>query len=149
MKRNLRDVLNAADNMIFDGIDILSSLKMKLGWLNQRQAVLSHNIANASTPGFVPQELPEPDFGAALAEASRGGFFATTNSRHMRGRSFGDSVARAFEKPDSQTSPDGNRVVVEEQMMRVAETQLKYAEATGLYKKVFSLWRTALGAGSA
>ena len=135
--------------MIFDGIDILSSLKTKLAWLNDRQAVLSRNIANASTPDFVPQDLTQPDFGAALAEASRGGFFKTTNARHMRGRSFAEGQARAVDKPDSQTSPDGNRVVVEEQMMRVAETQLQYAEATGLYKKVFSLWRTALGAGSA
>jgi flagellar basal-body rod protein FlgB len=135
--------------MIFDGIDILSSLKTKLAWLNDRQAVLSRNIANASTPGFVPQDLAAPDFSATLAEASRGGFFATTNARHMRGRGFADGAARAVDKPDSQTSPDGNRVVVEEQMMHVAETQLQYAEATGLYKKVFSLWRTALGAGSA
>jgi len=136
--------------MIFDGIDIISSLKTKLAWLNDRQAVLSRNIANASTPGFVPQDLAQPDFSAALAEASRGGFFTTTNPRHMRGRSMSDGTSRAVDKPDSQTSPDGNRVVVEEQMMRVAETQLQYAEATGLYKKVFSLWRTALGgAGSA
>lgn len=135
--------------MIFDGIDILSSLKTKLAWLNDRQAVLSRNIANASTPGYVPQDLTQPNFSAALAEASRGGFFATTNARHMRGRPLADGAARVVDKPDSQTSPDGNRVVVEEQMMRVAETQLQYAEATGLYKKVFSLWRTALGAGSA
>jgi flagellar basal-body rod protein FlgB len=137
--------------MIFDGIDIISSLKTKLAWLNDRQAVLSRNIANASTPGFVPQDLSAPDFSAALAEASRGGFFAVTNPRHLRGRgmSGGDFAARVVDKPDSQTSPDGNRVVVEEQMMRVSQTQLEYAEATGLYKKVFSLWRTALGAGSA
>jgi flagellar basal-body rod protein FlgB len=134
--------------MIFDGIDILSSLKTKLAWLNDRQAVLSRNIANASTPGFVPQELTAPQFSAALAEASRGGFF-TTNTRHMRGRSIADGSSRAIDKPDSQTAPDGNRVVVEEQMMRVAETQMEYAQATGLYKKVFSLWRTALGAGQA
>ena len=135
--------------MIFDGIDILSSLKTKLAWLNDRQAVLSRNIANASTPGYVPQDLTSPDFSAALAEASRGGFFATTNSRHLRSRSSSDGTARAVDKPGSQTSPDGNRVVVEEQMMRVAQTQMEYAEATGLYKKVFSLWRTALGAGQA
>lgn len=131
--------------MIFDGIDILSALKTKLAWLNDRQAILSRNIANASTPGFVPQDLTSPDFSAALAEASRGGFFATTNPKHMRSRSFADGTARAVDTPDSQTSPDGNRVVVEEQMMRVAQTQMEYAEATGLYKKVFSLWRTALG----
>jgi len=135
--------------MIFDGIDILSSLKTKLAWLNDRQAILSRNIANSSSPGYVPQDLATPDFAAAVAEASRGGFFTTTNPRHMRSRSQGDTAARVIDKPDSQTSPDGNRVVVEEQMMRVAQTQMEYAEATGLYKKVFSLWRTALGASQA
>ena len=29
--------------------------------------------------------------------------------------------------------------------MKVAETQLAYAEAAGLYKKMISMWRTALG----
>ncbi len=134
--------------MIFDGIDILSSLRTKLSWLNDRQAILSRNIANASTPGFMPQDLTAPNFAAALAEASRGGFL-TTNPRHMRSRSAADGAARAVDKPDSQSSPDGNRVVIEEQMMKVAETQMEYAEATGLYKKVFSLWRTALGASQA
>jgi flagellar basal-body rod protein FlgB len=47
--------------------------------------------------------------------------------------------------PDSQSSPDGNAVVVEEQMMKVAETQMAYAEAAGLYKKMNAMWRTALG----
>ena len=132
--------------MIFDGIDILSSLKTKLAWLNDRQAVLSRNIANSSSPGYMPQDLATPDFSAAVAEASRGGFFTTTNPRHMRARASASESSRAVDAPDSQTSPDGNRVVVEEQMMKVAETQMEYAEATGLYKKVFSLWRTALGA---
>ncbi len=132
--------------MLFDGISILSSLQTKLAWLNDRQAVLSRNIANASTPGFMAQDLAPPDFSAALAEASRGGFFATSNPRHMRARTAAASESsRTVDAPDSQTSPDGNRVVVEEQMMRVAQTQMEYAEATGLYKKVFSLWRTALG----
>jgi len=131
--------------MIFDGIDLLSAIKTKLNWLSDRQAILSRNIANASTPGFMPQDLTAPEFSAALAEASRGGFF-TTNPRHLRGRASVDGTAHAVDRPDSQSTPDGNRVVVEEQMMKVAETQMQYAEATGLYKKVFSLWRTALGA---
>ena len=135
--------------MIFDGIDILSSLKTKLNWLSDRQALLSRNIANASTPGFMPQDMTTPNFSAALAEAARGGFFATTNPRHMRARTVADGAARVVDKPDSQSSPDGNRVAVEEQMMKVAETQMEYAEATGLYKKVFSLWRTALGVSQA
>ena len=63
------NVLNAANaQMIFDGIDILLSLKTKLAWLNDRQAILSRNIANSSSPGYVPQDLAAPDFSAAVAE---------------------------------------------------------------------------------
>jgi hypothetical protein len=34
--------------------------------------------------------------------------------------------------------------VVEEQMLKVAETQIGFAQATGLYKKMTGMWRTAL-----
>jgi flagellar basal body rod protein FlgB len=36
-------------------------------------------------------------------------------------------------------------VVIEEQMLKVSETQINYAQATGLYKKMTGMWRTALG----
>ncbi len=51
---------------------------------------------------------------------------------------------RAVEGPGSQASPDGNSVVLEEQAMKVSATQMQYAEAAGLYKKMISMWRTAL-----
>ena len=63
---------------------------------------------------------------------------------HYLGTSAAGGAFRAVASPDSQSSPDGNAVVVEEQMMKVGETQMAYAEAAGLYKKMFSMWRTAL-----
>ena len=130
--------------MSFGDVPLINILQQKMGWLNDRQSVLSRNIANASTPGFVPQDLNAKDFAAAVSEAMRDGL-TTTNRMHLQSRSSVGGTFRAVATPDSQSSPDGNAVVVEEQMMKVAETQMAYAEAAGLYKKMFSMWRTALG----
>ena len=130
--------------MGFGDIPLLNILQQKMTWLNDRQSVLSRNIANASTPGFVPQDLNASDFAAAVSEATRGALTAT-NAGHLQMRSSVGGSFRAVTTPDSQSSPDGNAVVVEEQMMKVAETQMSYAEAAGIYKKMFSMWRTALG----
>jgi flagellar basal-body rod protein FlgB len=123
---------------------LLNMLQQKMSWLNDRQAVLSRNIANSSTPGYVPADLDEKDFTAAMREVLNGGS-STGGARHAGGSSFGTRSFRAVATPDSQSSPDGNAVVVEEQMMKVAQTQMAYAEAAGLYKKMTSMWRTALG----
>jgi flagellar basal-body rod protein FlgB len=130
--------------MSFADIPLLNILQQKMSWLNERQGVLSRNIANASTPGYVPMDLAGKDFAAAVSEATRGGL-TTTNKLHLRGGSSAGGSFHAVARPDSQASPDGNAVVVEEQMMKVAETQMAYAEAAGLYKKMNSMWRTALG----
>ena len=84
------------------------------------------------------------DFAAAVSDAMREGM-VTTNDLHLQGKSSVGGSFRAVAAPDSQSSPDGNAVVVEEQMMKVSETQMAYAEASGLYKKMFAMWRTALG----
>lgn len=130
--------------MSFGDIPLLNILQQKMSWLSDRQSVLSRNVANASTPGFVPSDLDPKGFQAAVAEATRGAL-NTTNDRHMQNRSSAGGAFRTVTKADSQSSPDGNAVVVEEQMMRMAETQMSYAEAAGLYKKMVAMWRTALG----
>ena len=130
--------------MGFGDIPLLNILQQKMSWLNERQSLISRNIANASTPGFVPSDLSTKDFAAAVSEATRGGVLST-NAMHLAGRAQADGAFRAVTAPDSRSSPDGNAVVVEEQMMKVAETQMAYAEAAGLYKKMVAMWRTALG----
>ena len=48
-------------------------------------------------------------------------------------------------KPDFETSPSGNSVVLEDQMIKVAETQMDYQTVTGLYSKSLGLIKIALG----
>jgi flagellar basal-body rod protein FlgB len=130
--------------MSFADLPIFNLLQQKMNWLGNRQDVLSRNIANASTPGYVPQDLRQSDFAAALSAVSRGDL-QTTNTRHLSSRAAAGGMFATIAAPGSQSSPDGNSVILEEQAMKVAETQMQYAEAAGLYKKMISMWRSALG----
>ena len=43
-------------------VPLLSMLRERMTWLNQRQDVLSQNVANADTPGYVARDLKPLDF---------------------------------------------------------------------------------------
>ena len=50
---------------------LLSMLRTRMTWLHQRQDVLSQNVANADTPGYVARDLKPLDFKDMLHAASR------------------------------------------------------------------------------
>ena len=43
-------------------IPLLAMLRDRMAWLNQRQDVLTQNVANVDTPGFVARDLKPFDF---------------------------------------------------------------------------------------
>jgi flagellar basal-body rod protein FlgB len=129
--------------MSFADLPIFGMLQQRMSWLGNRQDVLARNIANASTPGYTPQDMAKQEFGKALRAAQ--GALHMTSARHIQPGAGASAAHRVIEAPGSQSSPDGNSVILEEQAMKVAETQLAYAEAAGLYKKMISMWRSALG----
>ena len=45
--------------------------------------------------------------------------------------------------PDSETTLDGNSVVVEEQMLKMAESRMAYDAAIGFYQKSMQMIRMA------
>lgn len=134
--------------MMFDGMGLFDAIKGKLRWADARQSVLARNIANASTPGFTPSDIKAPDFEKILKGTAGTSGMMRTHAAHMNGQR-GGATGRGLEyvaQSDAERTPDGNGVQLEEQMARVAETQIAYAEALGLYRKTVGLWRAALGA---
>lgn len=120
----------------------------RMGYLSERQKVLSANVANADTPHYRPSDLKPMDFQAVLRGDQRIKM-AVTNKIHLAGTNqaamFGTEKA-AFGK-SYETSPNGNAVVLEEQMLKVAEVQSSYQLAANLYQKNMSMLRTAIGRG--
>ena len=64
-------------------VPLFSMLRERMTWLNQRQDVLSQNVANADTPAYVAHDLRALDFDKALKDETGGGRMVTTNVRHI------------------------------------------------------------------
>ena len=139
--------------MRLDNVPILALLRENMGFNAERQQVIADNVANANTPGFTPQDLDENAFMSALSremgQARAGGRnleLRTTQANHIQG-SAGNGAARTYstsDSPDSETTVNGNSVVVEEQMVRAQETRMRYESALSLYQKSIGLLRTAI-----
>lgn len=124
-------------------IPYFAALRAKLDQLTTRQRVVAENLANVNTPGFTPSDVESPDFQGLLRGSQPGQVrLAATQAGHLGGQ--GGSVRwRVVESPDSETTVDGNRVVLEEQSLKSAEVRMQYDLAIGLYEKGMDLLRSA------
>jgi flagellar basal-body rod protein FlgB len=125
-------------------LPLLSMLKERMSWLNQRQDVLSQNVANADTPRYVARDLKDLDFDRMVG-AQYGTKMATTNVRHIALSSMHGGKFEDHETPDQESNPNGNAVSLEVEMIKVADTQAQYAAAANIYAKAVSMMRTAIG----
>jgi flagellar basal-body rod protein FlgB len=125
-------------------LNLLDLAEQRMAWADQRQAVLAANIANANTPGFKPHDLRP--FEDALASA--GSLEpARTNSSHLAGTLPTTSPAEVPD-PTHLKSPDGNAVALDEQLVKVADTESTHQLVTSIYKTYLGMFRTAAGGGS-
>ena len=127
-------------------ITLFALSKKRMDWLNQRQEVLSQNIANADTPGFRPKDLKKFKFKELIRRESMQLNMDVKNADHLGGRRkrIKDFALEKTRKP-YETMPGGNAVVIEEQMHKVSETSTKHKIAADLYKKHLGMFRSALG----
>jgi flagellar basal-body rod protein FlgB len=120
----------------------------QMDWAAQRQKVLAQNISNADTPGYRPSDVKKPDFKNVLMSRAAPVKVARTNSQHLKGtipeqENFRtNGVRKTFE-----ASPDGNKVIIEEQMQKVGSTRGDYNTAITLMKSHMKMMKMALGGG--
>ena len=118
----------------------------KMSYLGERQKVLAQNIANADTPSYRPSDLKAMDFQAVLRGDQRVKM-AATHRVHLAGtgRDNRFDVEKAAFGKSYETAPNGNSVVLEEQMLKTADVQASYMLAANLYQKNLGMLRTAIG----
>lgn len=142
--------------MDLTSIPLMAALKKRMQWLHGNQSVLSQNIANADTPGYKAQELEKQDFSGLVNElssaekgmrTSAAAKLRTTDARHMAPGGANAGVPDAKDLKDGEESPTGNSVVLEEEMMKVADNQMQYGMVVNLYKKNMGLLKIAMGKG--
>ena len=129
-------------------IPIFAMLRARMGYLSERQRVIAQNVANASTPGFAPQDLKPFNFKAQMEAASQANAstLAVTQPGHMQSKSAKAGTAAAV-KPikvqDSETTLDGNSVVLEEEMMKMTQARMDFDAAVAFYQQSMQLLNTA------
>ena len=135
--------------MDLNKLPLFAMATKRMGWLARRQEVLSQNVANADTPNYVPHDLKAQNFRAMVKAAGGDGAgqvtLARTEPGHIGPRRDPGKFREAKDREDYETAPSGNAVVLEEQLMKVSETQTDYRMATSLYHKHISMIKDALG----
>lgn len=95
-----------------------------------RHALISQNIANADTPGYKAKDVA--DFSAVLKAQAMG-----------QGEASLDPMA-VIERP-TVSSPNGNSVSLEEELMRGAAAKQDHQLAISMYRSTLGLMKTAVG----
>ena len=136
-----------------DDVPLLALLRQDLSFNSERQRVIANNVANANTPGFTAQDLDRAEFERAVSDvmsqrrSDNGLRLRTSRDTHIGMSDSGAAGGRTWttrDTPDSETTINGNSVVLEEQMVRANETRMRYETALSLYQKSLGLIRTAI-----
>ena len=126
--------------MTSPSIPIFDLAEQKFAWTERRQSLLARNIANVATPRFQSRDAKP------FAETLKGMQTQApvqTQPGHLSGS------RPSFERDRSTTvharAPDGNDVVLDEQLTKVANTETQQSVATAIYKKYMAMFSIALG----
>jgi flagellar basal-body rod protein FlgB len=128
--------------MAISDIPILSMLRERMEWHQERQRVLAENVANADTPNYQAKDLAQPDF---QQEMSRAGLaLATTEPGHIAASGGGSQFA-ADTDGHYEVRPRGNTVTHEDEMMKVASNQMDFEAVADIYTRSLALIKVAIG----
>ena len=124
-------------------IGIFRLAEQRLDWAAKRQQALAQNVANTSTPGYLPRDIAP--FHAVLSRTTPP--LSQTSPVHFVAGAHGPNVAVTGRPTDR--APDGNAVSMEDQLTKVADTANTQELAINIYRKYQGLFRIALGRGGA
>ncbi|WP_052741987.1 flagellar basal body rod protein FlgB [Kiloniella litopenaei] len=128
-----------------DKLKITDVLARKMDWLTQRQAVISKNIANSDTLNYVPLDLKDNHFKSLVSRSAPVMAQKSSHEGHLSSSPLKGDQARAGKAKDIyETAPAGNAVILEEQMIKMSQTQLDYQGMVRLYKKHQEMFKMVL-----
>lgn len=125
---------------MFENLNVFKMSHAMAVHAGRQQAVAAQNVANADTPGYAARELP------SFASTYRSDATAqqrATRQRHLNGGGGGSTVLTRDTRQES--SPNGNNVSLETEMMKAASAKREHDRALAIYKSGLTILRNALG----
>ena len=131
--------------MDLSNLTVFSAVTRRMSWLAKRQEVLSQNVANADTPGYIPSDLKAQSFAGYLPGPIARAELRKTQPDHLDPQDLSRAAEPQKTRNYYEIMPSGNAVVLEEQLMNINQVQGDYRLATNLYSKHIAMLRAALG----
>ncbi|MCB1508402.1 MAG: flagellar basal body rod protein FlgB [Hyphomicrobiaceae bacterium] len=128
-------------------LSLFNALRTQMHWHQARQAVLAENVANADTPGYRARDIARVDHEARMRPPQAGAVTPmVTNAGHIGARGIDRNGGQDVRRVSTfETTPEGNSVSLEEEMMKVSANQLDFQTAATVYQRSIGLLRTAIG----
>lgn len=120
----------------------VNTLTTWLHGLAQRQQAIGTNIANIDTPGYQRQDV---SFEAELQQATSGsGALVTTDPKQIAAVS--SRASMSIQSAEALSSPrlDQNNVGIDQEMLNLSDTQMRYSTAASALTNKISTIREAI-----
>ncbi len=117
---------------MLSNMKILDTMSAMAGHAAERHAVIANNVANADTPNFKAQDL-QP-----FSEIFLTSVLQPENIKSIQGRLIEMDAGDI-------SSPNGNTVSLEQQMMLSTENKANHDMALAVYKKSLNMMKMAIG----
>ena len=121
---------------MFEDLTLFAMAQKSMDYLARRQAVLSENIANANSPHYKVKDLAPLSFKDVLQPPAATVRAVVTNPMHVSP----EVEPTRFE----ESKPNGNQVLIEDQMQKIGDVKGQYELAVNLMMKQIAMLKTAL-----
>ncbi|GAB4361590.1 MAG: flagellar basal body rod protein FlgB [Deltaproteobacteria bacterium] len=109
-------------------------LEQRASFRTARQEVVAANLANVETPGYTAREVSFDSY-LAKAESGNGVTLAKTNRLHLDGPGGTGPAPVAADRETDPARVDGNNVVLEKEMAKMAENTIGYLTTVTLLSR--------------
>ena len=111
-------------------VQMMNLAIQKADWLSTRQAILAQNVANANTPGYHAKDIIAFESFLDNAQLS----MAKSNGMHLDMTAGAGELPKTEEGRGGDSNFSGNNVSLENELLKLGETNSQFALNTGLIK---------------
>ena len=127
---------------MFNNLNIFRMASGLADHATARQEIIAKNIANADTPGYRAQDVA--DFASVVANQTPQTTLRATRQGHLSATDTSVNFGAMVDAPDS-SSPNGNTVSLESEMMKAAELRHQHDLALTTYKSSLTILKLSIG----
>lgn len=128
---------------MFENLEVIQMAQALARHAGARQSAINQNIANADTPGYTARDLPSF---ADTYSRTGGDPMRATRTGHLDLAQSCRTEAALRANP-GVTSPDGNSVSLEDEMVKAVEVKRGHDLALAIYRSSINVLRTSVNGG--